>query len=157
MGSHQFDPRGEPPRFIRLRLARFHQEPRGRGGNEMETLTIKSVHPEDILRWIARIWSLVGVGMLLFFLTGDEFHPDQLTAHEWASLILFPTGVTFGLVVAWRWEALGGAITVASLAAFYLLESFFVHALPTGWVFLALAIPGCLFLLSAALTRREIK
>jgi len=123
----------------------------------MDTLTIRPIHPRDVIRWIARIWSLASVGMLFFFLAGEEFHPAQLSASEWASLIFFPTGVTFGLVLAWRWEALGGAITVASLAAFYAVNGFLGHVMPLGWVFVALVFPGFLFLLSAALRRQGLE
>ena len=123
----------------------------------MDTLTIKPVHPEDVIRWIARVWSLASLGMLLFFLAGEEFHPAQLTAPEWASLIFFPTGVTFGLVAAWRREAVGGTITVASLAAFYVLNGFMGHVMSLGWAFVALVVAGFLFLFSAALRRRALE
>jgi hypothetical protein len=123
----------------------------------MDTLTIKPVHPRDVIRWIARVWSLASVGMLFFFLAGEEFHPAQLSASEWASLIFFPTGVTFGLVIAWRLEALGGAITVVSLAAFYALKGFLGHVMPLGWAFGVLVVPGVLFLLTATLRRRGLE
>ncbi|MCI0410316.1 MAG: hypothetical protein L0191_17440 [Acidobacteria bacterium] len=123
----------------------------------MDTLTIKPVHPKDVIRWIARIWSLASLGMLLFFLAGEEFHPERLTAPEWASLVFFPTGVTFGLVIAWRWEALGGAVTVTCLAAFYAVNGFLGHVLSLGWAFVVLVVPGFLFFLSATLRRRELE
>jgi len=123
----------------------------------METLTIKPVHAQDVFRWIARIGSLAGLGMLLFFLSGEEFHPAQLTAPEWVSLMFLPTGVTFGLVVAWRWEIVGGAISVASLAGFYATEGILGHVMPLGWAFVVLTVPGFLFLLAAILRRRGLE
>ena len=123
----------------------------------MDTLTIKPVHPEDIIRWIARVWSLASLGILFFFLGGEEFDPAQVTAPEWASLIFFPTGVTFGLVMAWRRETLGGAITVVSLAAFYVLNGFLGHVMSPGWAFVALVVAGFLFLLSGTLKRRALE
>ena len=123
----------------------------------MDTFTIRSVHSVDVIRWIARIWSLASVGLLLFFLSGEDFHPAQRTAPEWSSLLFFPTGVTFGLVVAWRWEALGGAITLVSLAAFYAAEGLLGHGMPLGSPFVAPIIPALLFLLSATLRQWELE
>lgn len=123
----------------------------------METLTIRPVQAQEVIRWIARIGSLGGVGMLLFFLAGEEFHPAQLTASEWISLMLLPTGVTFGLVVAWRWEILGGAIALASLAGFYAMEGAPGHLAHLEWACVVLAIPGLLFLLAAILRRRGLE
>jgi len=123
----------------------------------MEILTIKPVHAQEVIRWIARIGSLAGVGMLFSFLSGEEFHPAQLTVPEWISLMLLPTGVTFGLVMAWRSEILGGAIAFASLAGFYAMEGAPGRLAHLGWAWVVLAIPGLLFLLAAILKRRGLE
>ena len=51
------------------------------------------------------------------------------------------------MVLAWRWEGLGGGVTVASLAAFYLVERLTSSSFPRGYALVALASPGFLFLL----------
>ncbi len=66
-------------------------------------------------------------------------------------------GVTFGLVLVWRWEALGGAITVASFAASYVANGLLGRAMSLGSAFVILIVPGFLFLLSATLRRRELE
>jgi len=51
------------------------------------------------------------------------------------------------MALAWRWEGLGGGITVASLAAFYLVQRLMTSSFPRGFALVALAAPGFLFLL----------
>jgi len=61
------------------------------------------------------------------------------------------------MAVAWRWEGLGGGITVASFAGFYLAHFLQSSHLPRGFAFAAVAAPGFLFLLSWLLTRSAAK
>jgi hypothetical protein len=63
-----------------------------------------------------------------------------------ALLVFFPIGVIAGMAVAWVREGLGGAITVFSLIAFYLMHLLFSGGFPRGWAFVAFASPGFLFL-----------
>lgn len=101
------------------------------------------------LRWVARIWSLASIGFILAFaLGGGEPSPRGLTSQELALFFFFPTGVCLGMILAWRWEGLGGAVTVASLLGFYLLHRVVSGGYPTGFWFAVLAAPGLLFLLS---------
>jgi len=53
--------------------------------------------------------------------------------------------VFVGLVLAWRWEILGGSLIVLGMAAFYLLDYLFSGSFPRGLVFLLIASPGVLF------------
>jgi hypothetical protein len=64
-----------------------------------------------------------------------------------ALFLFFPLGVCLGMAVAWRWEGLGGCITVASFAAFCLLNHLLSSSFPRGFAFVAVATPGFLFLL----------
>jgi hypothetical protein len=104
------------------------------------------------IRWVARVWSIATVVLVVLFLFGEPFNPR---GSQWLGLLLFPLGVCAGMVVAWWREGLGGCITVASLAAFYGLHLVTAGRLPTGWAFLAFAAPGFLFLLSWLVWRRR--
>jgi hypothetical protein len=111
-----------------------------------------------VLRWSARVLSLFAVGIVLSFVFGEGLNVSKLTARELALVVFFPFGVGLGMVVAWRWEGLGGGITVASLAAFYIVHYLFSSIFPGGFAFIALASPGFLFLLCwlwARLTTRH--
>lgn len=104
------------------------------------------------IRWVARVWSIVTVVLVVLFLVGESFNPRGI---QWIDLLLFPSGVCAGMVVAWLREGLGGCITVACLAGFYGLHLMTAGSFPTGWTFLAFAGPGFLFLLSWMLWRRR--
>ena len=119
----------------------------------MEDKTRSRALLTQVIRWTARAWSVASVGLILAFLVGEGFHPSQITAREWLGLVFFPVGITVGMILAWWREGLGGAITVASLAVFYLIPLATAGALPKGWAFLVFAMPGFLFLLYWATVR----
>ena len=106
-----------------------------------------------LIRWLARLWSVASIGLILAFLVGEGFHPSQIRPSEWLGLAFFPVGITVGMVFAWWKEGLGGTITVASLAAFYVLHAATSGAMPRGLAFLTFAMPGFLFLLCSATAR----
>jgi hypothetical protein len=99
------------------------------------------------LRWSARALSLLAVAILLAFAFGEGLNLSRFTARELLLFSFFPLGFCAGLVVAWWRELLGGGITVASLAAFYLVDYLLSSSFPRGFAFLLLAVPGFLFLL----------
>jgi len=101
----------------------------------------------DILRWSARVLSILAVGIVLLFAFGEGLNLSHFTVRELVLFLFFPLGVCLGMVVSWRWEGLGGGITVASLAVFYLLNRLMSSGFPRGIAFVVLAAPGFLFLL----------
>jgi len=113
--------------------------------------------PITILRWIARIGSVLAIAMLLLFLLGegDFSEIDSITILEWIAILFFPLGVVVGMVVAWWRERLGGIITVSSLVAFYLLNMLFTGSFPGGSWFLIFVAPGMVFLLCGFLERSK--
>jgi hypothetical protein len=106
-----------------------------------------------VLRWIARLTSLASLGFLALFMIFEDFNPAFLRLHEWVLGLFSPLGVALGLILAWRRELLGGVIAVASLVGFYVTHYFLTGNLPHGGVYLALAAPGFLFLLSGVLSK----
>jgi hypothetical protein len=105
------------------------------------------------LRWSARVWSILAVGLVLLFAFGEGMNLSHFTAHELVLFVFFPLGVCLGMAVAWWREGLGGGVTVASFAAFYLAHFLQSSHLPRGLAFAAVAAPGFLFLLSWLLAR----
>lgn len=104
-----------------------------------------------VTRWVARIWSL---GPVLFaltvVLTRDDNQVEPVPWTDWLTLSLMFIAV-LGLAIAWRWERLGGWISVIFLAIAIVL--FFItveRAFPTWLIFLvAIGVPAGLFLISA--------
>ncbi len=109
------------------------------------------------LRWSARVLSVLAIGVLLLFAFGEGLKLSQFTTRELVLFAFFPLGVCLGMVVAWRWEGLGGGITVASLAAFYLVNRLSSSSFPRGFAFVAFAAPGFLFFLCWLWTRLTAK
>ncbi len=97
------------------------------------------------VRWVARIGSIASGTLLLAFVFGEGVTPALLTPGEWLGLALFPGGVILGMVIGWRYEGWGGAITLVSLFAFYALDYALSGTLPQGPYFFAFALPGLLF------------
>lgn len=99
-----------------------------------------------VLRWVARLGSLLSVAFLLLIFFGEEMNVSQLARSEILGLLFFPVGVTVGLLLGWRWETLGGAVTVLSLLAFYKVMYAANGRFPEGIWFGLFALPGLFFL-----------
>jgi hypothetical protein len=119
----------------------------------MNALQAEGFYSAQILQWLARALSIVSVFVLLLFFIGEGFNPAALRSREWVLMLFFPIGVVAGMVVAWRREDLGSAITIFSLIAFYLTHYLFSGGFPRGWAFVAFAAPGFLFLAHWLLVR----
>ena len=120
------------------------------------TLTNRRRAAAIALRWSARASSLASVGLLSMFLLGDEAKLGTVTPAEALMLCCFPVGLAVGLLLAWFREGLGGAVAVASVAAFYAVHLAVSGRLPGGPWFLIFSLPAPLFLASSAVRRRAI-
>jgi hypothetical protein len=71
-----------------------------------------------MIRWIARILALVAVGLFVFF--AIEFGTRVFPALSWGPqgipLLVVLAIALAGVLVAWRWELVGGLMTVAGVA-----------------------------------------
>jgi energy-converting hydrogenase Eha subunit A len=108
------------------------------------------------LRWIARAAGLLSVGVILMFLIGERFNPEQVRTREWVGLAFFPAGVVVGLIVAWWKEGLGSGITLASLAAFYGVYGWLMGSNVHSWWFIVFASPGFFFLVAWLLSKSNV-
>ena len=102
-------------------------------------------------RWVARIWSLVPIIFTLLELLVPHAEEDVAVPWtDWLNLGLIFTAV-LGLAIAWRWERLGGWISVVFLAMFTVLFLITVErSFPMVLIFLAgVGVPAVLFLVSA--------
>jgi hypothetical protein len=96
-----------------------------------------------VLRWLARGSALLIAGAYAFMVVGEFLTPHsggRATAIEWIGLGLM-TATCLGMLLAWRWELAGAALSLASLVAFTMLIRMGHHT-----VLYVLAIPGTLFL-----------
>lgn len=112
------------------------------------------------LRRIARGWSIASIGFVLLIFLGEVIFPHAEGAFRLRDLVLFvffPIGTCAGMILGWRWEGLGGTITIGSLLAFYAALRIMDGRFPGGPFFALVAAPGLLFLLSWTLGVARIR
>ena len=101
---------------------------------------------EYVLRVLARGTSVLCVTIIMLFLLGEDLALEKLSASELVGFLFFPVGVLAGLLLAWRDEVLGGIVTVASVAGFYLVYGLLLNSdVRQGWAFLVFVVPAFLF------------
>ena len=110
-----------------------------------------------IVRWIARVGAGLTAVFILFMLIAhaitDGAAPLQyLTARETAMMAAF--GIMWlGLIIGWKWELVGGLLSIGGVVVFYLVDYLFSGTFPRGPIFFILAFPGALFLYCGVMDR----
>jgi hypothetical protein len=100
-----------------------------------------------LIRWTARIFSLVVIIFLILFAIGGSEFTRSITESgwAWAGLLFFPLGTSVGMLLSWWREGLGAAVTAGSLVIFYLINYLGWGTFPSGPFFLLFSAPGFLF------------
>ncbi|MCK5103502.1 MAG: hypothetical protein KAQ79_02560 [Cyclobacteriaceae bacterium] len=113
-----------------------------------------------IIRLIARIWGSLILLFLLFFVGGHVFvalfGPEgssdggfNSTGEMLTFYFFFPVGTMIGLAIAWKWEGLGGLITVGAIIGLFIMRpDLILHPF-----FIGMGIIGLLFIVYWVLTR----
>ncbi|MEJ2304576.1 MAG: hypothetical protein P8Y14_23870 [Anaerolineales bacterium] len=109
-----------------------------------------------IIRWSARIWSLlVFAVVLLIIFTPDPYATEPVPATDWFLLSLWGVAI-LGLLIAWRWELVGGIITVTTMfvreLAWVILKGDWLVNFLIIW--LLVVPPAILFLVAWRLERK---
>lgn len=111
-----------------------------------------------VLRWAARLWSLALLGFfVLVIFIPDPSLVGPVPVSEQVELGLYGVAL-LGLLLAWRWEALGALIALAGVLgqdiAFRLFRGYWFHSMGASLVLmLAFIVPAVLFLLCWYLSR----
>ena len=137
--------------------------------NEADNKTTKWI------RWIARIWGALIFGIALLMLIGYTWNwvttgkadPHAVEGYPAIENLppLFMLLSALGLGIAWRWEGLGGAITVVfQLATLPLLlihwpitQDFPRYLVAPYGTWMIIAIPGVLFLMCWQRSRKCVR
>ncbi|MFC1531824.1 hypothetical protein ACFL7M_00435 [Thermodesulfobacteriota bacterium] len=87
--------------------------------------------------------------ILLFFVgetLGEGVKPLlYMTVKEILLMVVFFV-LWLGLLLGWKWELLGGLLTLCAVIVFYVLNILFTGIFPRGPFFLIFAFPSLLFL-----------
>ncbi|HHZ65933.1 MAG TPA: hypothetical protein EYN38_11640 [Flavobacteriales bacterium] len=108
----------------------------------------------NIIRWTARIWSLLSLAFMLFMVGGHIFGSEPqsiIDMKDLLMLVFFPTGVLTGLFLAWKWEGTGGIATIGSIIGLYVLRPDLI----LDPLIASLVAPGVLFLIYWLLSRKQ--
>ena len=123
----------------------YGDKPMGNKKSKNRTVTI--------LRWIARILGVLYIAFFLLMFIGEELSSNQesnpIAARELMGLV-FDFVYFVGLIVAWKWEGLGGLIAAIGLVAFAI-------TIPDAAIlaYTIMAVPVILFLVCWLLSRSK--
>jgi hypothetical protein len=104
------------------------------------------------IRWAARILGVLLVGLFFVFAVGQGINPLAMRGTEIVQMSVLLAALT-GMLVVWRQELLGGAVVLAGMLAFYVVNFAVSGHWPGGWVFPLCFVPGILALISWASER----
>src|SRR5262249_10123574 len=124
------------------------------GGKAMPALHRSRPMLEPGLRWTARLLAAGLVGLIVVIYVGEGFNPLRLSPLEVIQKVFFWTAC-LGLLAAWRWPVLGGALSTGGLLLFLAVGAGGTGGLPKGAVFYRMLVPGLLFMGSGFLRRRS--
>jgi hypothetical protein len=106
----------------------------------------------NTLRWIARFWTIP----ILVFACGQLFAPSsrgvaaRLPRDDIDMLMMGI--VIFGLLLAWRFETLGGIVALVGIAAHYVVYYYIIGPRFPQLAMVILGIPAVLFMVCAGLS-----
>lgn len=110
-----------------------------------------------ILRWTARVSSLIVFAILLLFYISDGSDVSSIDTKQIIGLIFFPVGLLAGFALSWHSELPGGLLSMVSTAAFYLIYGLLLNgSLDQGIAFLVFTIPSFLFALYGMTVEKRI-
>lgn len=113
---------------------------------------------KKVIRWSGRVLSILSIALLFMFFIGETQWGEPFvpfTMREMVLLAFFPFGVVLGMVLSWwhQLEGVGAAVSIVSLALFYLVDLLYTGTFPSGIFFLLFTLPAFFFALSAWLNR----
>jgi hypothetical protein len=111
-----------------------------------------------IVRWIARLWSLVILAfVVMMVVTPDPYATEPVPLEDWFLMGLWGL-VLLWLLVAWRWELLGGILAIATMfvreLAWVLIKGNWFPGFFILWA--TFLPPAVLFLIAWGLARKGV-
>jgi hypothetical protein len=109
------------------------------------------------LLWTARVLGTLFVALFIFVGVSESLDPEAPTPtqEEWFHLALFPIGVCAGHVLGWWRPLVGGVLSVACLATFFVVMAVAGNGVHDTSAFYIVAVPSYLYILYGLLVRRH--
>jgi hypothetical protein len=109
------------------------------------------------LRWVARIWTIP----ILVFACGQLVAPSARgiaagLPRDDIDMIMMGI-VVLGLLLAWRWETLGGIVALLGIAAHYVVYYFMFGPSFPRLAMVILGVPAVLFMVCAGLSHPKLR
>lgn len=105
-------------------------------------------------RWIARILGLLLIVFMVVLAIGQNFDVMGLNGIEF-TMSLALLAALIGMAVLWKWDGVGGLLTIGGMVAFYGLNFAASDRFPGGRVFPLCFVPGVLALACWRHNRRQ--
>lgn len=117
----------------------------------MSTITVKNLSAGGVLHWIACLSGTALVLLFVVFVIGNQPPLSLLLDPQmWALLV-----TVGGYLYIWHSNLVGGVLSLAGTAAFFLMNFEKAGNFPSGWVFPLCFIPGALAIAAELLQRRS--
>jgi len=104
-----------------------------------------------MIRLIARISSMISIVAILYQFYDDALEIIMRERQQIILFLFFPVGTVAGMILSWKWEGLGGLLTLTCLFVFFVLFGQQYGSYPPGKEHFLLGSPGVFFILSALL------
>jgi hypothetical protein len=124
----------------------------------MKHVASASTRSVIIIRWLARIIGTLSVAVVLFLMVAESVEKGRIAIDsDRIPMTAFMLLAFIGLIIAWKWEGLGGAMALGGLIAFNILAP----ASPTkGGIYVITGLyglPALLFVFCWWQTRKQLK
>lgn len=87
--------------------------------NNVESVSTRSV---ITIRWLARIIGTLSMAVFLFFFVADCIEKGKIAVESERILMTVSLLLAFiGLIIAWKWEGIGGTTALCGLIGFNIL------------------------------------
>jgi len=125
-------------------------------GDEMKSLNISFGRLLSVIRYIARLFSILLIVLIVSLSIGEGLpNPSILSITE---ILLFVALLVMlvGLVLSWQHEYFGGLLTIIGFILFFIVNYFSSGSLRLGFFFLLFPLTGILFVLCCRIDNRII-
>ena len=123
----------------------------------MNNASLLSSRSVITMRRLARIFGILSMSVLLFFFVADCIEKGRIAIeNERVPMTVFLLLTFIGLIIAWKWEGIGGATALVGLIGFNILAPVSVTRAGIFVITGLYGLPALLFLFCWRQTKKQI-